>query len=150
MATSPNHWTLFQLTKQTLNKQNFHLRKITDFEILCPALFILQGIYSLRDIQRFDINSKMRKAMQMTIQWQNIFFVSGRHQGILPYEKIHNTKPGNSLSKALFTEADHFSEVCLCYMQETHQLFVTANVRVKYAASESRWGNFSPQVLLRK
>ena len=85
----------------------------------------------------------MRKAMQMTIEWQNIFFVSGRHQEILSYEKINDTKPGNSLSKALFTEADHFSEVCFCHMQETHQLFVTANVRVKYAASESRWGNFS-------
>ena len=146
MATSPNHWTLFQLTIQTLNKQNFHLRKITDFEILFPAFIILQGIFLLGDIQGFDINRKIRKAMQMTIEWHSIFF--------LFQEDIRESYPTKKFTTPnqviLYQKHCSLSEVCFCHMQETNQFFVPANVRVKYAGSELRWGNFNLQVLLRK
>ena len=122
-----------------------------DFEKKFQAFFILHGIYLFRDIPEFDVN---RRKLEKQCKWQlngRIYFLF--QEGIresYPTKKFTTPNQVILYQKALFTEADHFSEVCFCHMQETHQLFVTANVRVKYGASESRWGNFSLYVLLRK
>ena len=140
------------LVDQTNPKQTkFSFEEDYRFWNTFPAFIFLQGIYLLGDIQGFDINRKIRKAMQMTIEWHSIFFLFQEDiRESYPTKKFTTPNQVILYQKALFTEADHFSEVCFCHMQETHQLFVTANVRVKYGASESRWGNFSLYVLLRK
>ena len=116
------------LVDQTNPKQTkFSFEEDYRFWNSFPAFIFLQGIYLLGDIQGFDINRKIRKAMQMTIEWHSIFF--------LFQEDIRESYPTKKFTTPnqviLYQKHCSLSEVCLRHMQGTNESFGPGNVRVK-------------------